>query len=243
MNSRCSSLFGLLFAATCAAFFASARAFADGAVIDKVYNPYVETLEREIEYRVIVQNDADNALDGVQLHQLSYGAAWSDRWFSEFYLIGKRTNGNGLTVDAYELETKWQITEQGEYWADWGLLFELEAENNSDIWEYGTILLASKELGRWVATANIGLLYEWGSGIANEWETSLTFQGRYRLTRGFEPALEFYSGQDTLGMGPVAVGTWRVGGRKKIRWEFGVIFGLDSVTAAQTYRGMLEFEF
>ncbi len=221
----------------------STPVFADGAVVDKVYSPYVEALEREIEYRAIIQNDTRDAVDGVQLHRLGYGMSWSDRWFSEFYLIGKKTNGNGLTVDAYELETKWQITEQGEYWADWGLLFELEAENNSDVWEYGTTLLVSKEQGRWVTTANMGLIYEWGSNIANEWETSLSVQGRYRLTRSFEPALEFYSGQDTLGIGPVFVGSVRAGGRKKVRWELGVIFSLDSVTAAQTYKGMLEFEF
>ncbi len=219
------------------------QAFADGAVVDKIYSPYVEAMERELEYRVIVQSDDDDARDDVQLHLLGLGMSWTDRWFSEMYLIGKRTNGNDLTVDAFELETKWQITEQGEYWADWGLLFELEAENNSDVWEYGTTLLISKEWGRWVSTANLGLIYEWGSDIVNEWETALSIQARYRLTRSFEPALEFYSGQDTIAIGPAFVGSFRLGGRKKLRWETGVIFGLDSISPDITVRGMLEFEF
>ena len=221
----------------------STRAFADGTAVDKIYSPYVEALEKEIEYRIIVQNDADNTLDGVQIHRLGFGMSWTDRWFSELYLIGERTNEESFSIEAYELETKWQITEQGEYWADWGLLFELEAEREKSIWEYGTTLLVSKELGRWVTTANLGLIYEWGSDIANEWETELSIQGRYRLTRGFEPALEFYSGQDTKALGPAFIGKIRLGGRKKLRWEVGVIFGLDRISPEQTYRGMLEFEF
>lgn len=219
------------------------QAFADGTAVDKIYSPYVEALEQEIEYRIIVQNDADNTLDGAQIHRLGFGMSWTDRWFSELYLIGERSNEESFSIEAYELETKWQLTEQGEYWADWGLLFELEAEREKSIWEYGTTLLVSKEWGRWVSTANLGLIYEWGSDIANEWETELSIQGRYRLTRGFEPALEFYSGQDTKALGPAFIGKIRLGGRKKLRWEVGVIFGLDSITPEQTYRGMLEFEF
>jgi hypothetical protein len=169
--------------------------------------------------------------------------SWSDRWFSELYLIGKRTNEDSLSVDAYELETKWQLTEQGEYWADWGLLFELETERDSDVWEYGTTLLVSKEWGRWVTTANAGLIYEWGGDIDNEWETTLALQGRYRLTRGFEPAMEFYSGEDAKALGPAFMGNIRTGGKTKLHWELGVYFGLDSESADQTFRGLLEFEF
>ena len=219
------------------------QAFADGSVVDKIYDPYVEALEQELEYRVIVQSDDDDALDGVQIHRVGYKRSWTDRCYTELYLIGERTNDESLQIEGYELENKWQLTEQGEYWADWGLLFELETERDNNIWEYATTLLVSKEWGRWVTTANLGLIYEWGSDIANEWETALSMQGRYRLARGFEPALEFYSGDDTKALGPVFVGNIRLGGRKKLHWELGVIFGLDSITADQTYRGMLEFEF
>jgi hypothetical protein len=226
-----------------AALFVTVSALADGPVVDKVYYPYVQPLERELEYRFIAQNDDNDTLDGVQIHRLGFGLSWSDRWFTELYVIGARTNTDSLSVEAYELEAKWQLTEQGEYWADWGLLFELGTERHGDVWEYGTTLLISKELGSWVTTANVGLEYEWGDDIANEWETTLSLQGRYRLTRGFEPAIEFYSGEDAKGLGPAFVGDIRTGGRTKLRWEVGVIFGLDSDSPDQTYRGLLEFEF
>jgi len=239
MTSRTASTIALYFAM----LLVMAQTRADEPIVDKVYDPYVNLLDREIEYRAIAQNDNDNKFDGVQIHRLGLGMTWSDRLFSEAYLIGEKANADSLSVVGYELETKWQMTEQGEYWADWGLLFELSAKHNSDIWEYGTTVLMSKEWGRWVTTTNLGLIYEWGNDVDNEFETTLSVQSRYRLTRGFEPALELYLGQYSKGLGPVFTGNVRTGGKTKLHWELGVILGLDSNSVDETYKGLLEFEF
>ena len=221
----------------------SSAAMADGIVVDKVYPPYVIRLERELELRSIVRNDDDDKLDGEQLYRLGFGWSWSDRLFSEIYVIGANTSDESFRIEAYEIETKWQLTEQGEYWADWGLLFELEKVRDINAWEYSTRMIVLKEWNRWVTTANLSLRYEWGEEIANEWETALALQGRYRLMRGFEPALEFYGGQNSKGLGPVFMGNVRTGQKNKLHWEVGVIFGLDNESANQTFRGLLEFEF
>ena len=63
------------------------------------------------------------------------------------------------------------------------------------------------------------------------------------LTRGFEPAIELYSGEDAKALGPAFVGNIRTGGKTKLHWELGVYFGLDNESADQTFRGLLEFEF
>lgn len=228
---------------TMAILLAGTPALADGTAVDRVYDPYVHALEREVEYRFIAQNDEQDMLDGLQIHRLGLNKSWSDRWSTELYLIGKKDYLTDLSVDGYELEAKWQLTEQGEYWADWGLLFEVETERGADVWEYATKLLVSQELGRMVMTANFGLIYEWGDDIKSEWETELALQARYRLRREFEPALELYAGQSTKGLGPVFVGDIPAGGRKKLHWEIGVIFGMDSESPDETLRGMLEFEF
>jgi hypothetical protein len=211
--------------------------------VDKVYPPYVEPLEREFEYRSIVQQDRREGLDGVQIHRLSFGWSWAERWASELYLIGGRNKGEDLVVDAVEFETLWQITEQGEHWADWGLLFEFERERGVDIWEYQTRLLISREWGRWVTTANLGLVYEWGDDIDNEWESILSVQARYRLAPHFEPAIELYSGEQTKGLGPILLGEWRTGAGSRLRWQFGVILGVDDASPDQTWRAQLEYEF
>ena len=234
------SAYCLLIALSCTPFAAQA----DGLVIDKVYHPYVEPLEREVEYRTlwIDGSDDENVRNGWR-HRLGVGAAFLERFFAEFYFIANDDRGDHFSVDAYELELKWQLTEQGEYFADWGLLFELEKENDADIYEYATTLLAAKEFGQWTGTVNLAAIYEWGDRIENEWESSLASQLRYRYRPGFEPAIEFYSGQSAKALGPVAVGERRFSGRRKLHWELGVIFGLDSESPDQTVRGMLEFAF
>ena len=81
------------------------------------------------------------------LYRFGYGRAFGDSWFGEVYLIGKKSDETGFQLEAYELEAKWQITEQGEYWADWGLLMELEKESHENIWEFSTGILVEERVG------------------------------------------------------------------------------------------------
>lgn len=216
---------------------------ADGFTVDKVYHPYVQPLEREIEWRSLFINDGDETLDGAQVHRLGVGKSFGERLFGEIYLIGVNNPGSDLDLEAWELELKWQLTEQGEFFADWGLLFEFEKENDNDSQEFGTTLLIEKELRQWTATLNLSAIYEWGDDIRNEWESQLAAQMRYRYSRLFEPAIELYSGETTKGIGPVALGDLRFARGRKLHWELGLIFGLDSDSPDQTLRALLEFEF
>ncbi len=215
---------------------------ADGTIIDKVYHPYVQLFEKEIEYRLLYQDD-DGEENDSQRHRLGFGHSLSDRFFAEAYLIGKDSHGTSFELDAVEAELKWQLTEQGEYDNDWGLLFELERKIDDNIWESSTRLIALHEWPDWIATANLSVIYEWGGDIENEWETSFAGQLRYRYSQGFEPAVELYTGEDTKGIGPVLTGLKRLGGRQKLWWEFGVILGLDNSTPDTNWKFNLEYEF
>ncbi len=221
----------------------SQQVFADGTVIDKVYDPYVQMMEREIEYRVLVDEDSEGGIDDRQRHTLGFGRSLSDRIFLELYIVAVDEESSNLKVEAYEAELKWQLTEQGELSVDWGLLFEVERETKKNIWEASTKLIAVKEWSNWVATGNVSLLYEWGSDIDNEWETIFSSQLRYRYSQNFEPALEIYVGQDTKGIGPIMTGLLRFKRGKKIHWEFGPIFAVDSITADISWKMNLEYEF
>ncbi|NQY26264.1 MAG: hypothetical protein HRT92_03705 [Piscirickettsiaceae bacterium] len=208
---------------------------ADGNTIDKIYHPYVQALEHEVEWRMI-------SADGDQKHRFGLGKSLSDRLFIEGYLIAKDEN-NHFKLEAFEIEAKWQLTEQGEYAADWAVIVELEKELDNEQWEFATGLIAEKEWGRWIGTANLWAIYEWGDHIKNELESALALQVRYRYSRSFEPAVELYAGEDTLGLGPTMLGDIRIGKGKKLHWEMGVIWGLDSETANTTWRLLTEFEF
>jgi hypothetical protein len=217
---------------------------ADGVVVDKVYDPYVQPLETEIEWRAVgMRDDEKDDLDSLQIHRLGLGHSFAEHWFGEVYLIGERDEDESFRVEGVELEAKWQLTEQGEYAADWGLLFELERERSEDQWEAAATLISVREWGRWVGTANLAAIYEWGSELDNEFESQLRLQGRYRLSEAFEPALEFYAGQDTLGIGPVIRGLQRLRGARQLRWELGLIQGITDKSPDQTLRLLLEYEF
>ena len=216
-------------------------ASADGLIIDKIYDPYVQPLEKELEFRTLFQ--ADDDIQDVQRHSLGFGSALGQRWFGEIYAVALKSEGESLHVDTFELEFKRQLTEQGEYPVDWGLLFELEREADVDSWELTTSLLAARDFGRWTALANLDFIYEWGEHVPNEFETAAHLQVRHRTSEAAEPGVELHVGQDTFAVGPVVNGLARFGGSRKIRWSAGYFAGLGSTTPDHTARLYFEYEF
>lgn len=217
---------------------------ADGLAIDKVYHPYVDPLVWELEWRAIAADD--NPVTGQgdsQVHRLSLGRAVAPNLMLEAYLVGEDDSGGNLTVSDYEVEALWQLSEQGEYALDYGLLFELEKSRRDDAWESAVSLLLERELGRYSLAANLELGYEWGDDIRDEWETGLALQSRYRYRPALEPALELYMGEDTVGIGPAGLGTFRLGPGRSLHWEAAVILGVDNTTPDYTLRALLEYEF
>ena len=109
--------------------FVSCFVKADGIAIDKVYHPYVEPLEWELEWRMT--HEDENPISGekrAQTHRLGLGKAIAETVFAEIYLIGAQSADSSLALKAYEFEILWQLSEQGEFFMDYGLLFELERE-------------------------------------------------------------------------------------------------------------------
>lgn len=211
--------------------------------VDKVYAPYVLPLERELEVRIIYQDDGNEASDGLMRIRTGLGRSLSENLFLEAYLITKKAPQGSTSLEGYELEARLQLTEQGEFWADWGLLFEVERERSESITELGNTLLVAREWGRWMGTLNLGLEYEFGSDIENEFETSAAIQWRYRFREYLEPAIELYVDEITSALGPVATGLIRTGSQKKLRWETGVLFPLNNRTPDTTFRFLIEYEF
>lgn len=211
------------------------------ADINRVYQPYVERGERELEYAATLR---DLGGEDLLLNRFAAGYAWSDRIFTEVYLLSESISHEDEEIRGYEAEIKWQITEQGEYWADWGLLLEAGGERNIDRRELAVGLLWVKELaGHWVAAANGIVEYEYGDDVVDELETSLRAQFRYRYSATLEPALELYLDDQDWAAGPALIGAQKLGVRKQLRWELGILFGLDATTPATSLRCGLEFEF
>ncbi|MBV1920120.1 MAG: hypothetical protein KUG73_05525 [Pseudomonadales bacterium] len=226
----------------------SSVSYADGSTIDKVYVPYVQALEKEIEYRVLVEDEGSEASGSEgshsrSMHKLGYGQSFAENWFAEIYVIGEQSAGEAFSASEYELEAILQLTEQGEFALDWGVLFELERSAQDDVWEANVGLLGVKDFENISVVGNAFVGREWGSDIESEFEVAGSLQVRYRLRPEFEPGIEWYSSQDTHAIGPVASGRVSVAPRQKLFWQLGLIFGIASNTANKTLQFQIEYEF
>lgn len=214
--------------------------WADGIPVDKVYHPYVLANEREVEWRLISrQNDNGNVL----AQRLAYGHALSEYLTLEGYLVGERDDVGDFGLSSYELEARWMLTNQGELWADWGMLFELEKQHKKDAYEITTGVLFEKEFTQTSLTINAFLVYEWGKDIQNEFETEFRLKYRYRYLPALQPSLEIYTGEDFVGIGPGFMGVHRYQGQKQLKWELAFIAGLNGDAKDHTLRFALEYEF
>jgi len=222
----------------------SDKVSADGMVVDKVYHPYVLPNEREVEWRLI-SHQKGTSTDGFNTlgQRFAYGQALSENIMLEGYLVGKRNELGDFSLSAYEIEMRWMLTDQGQYWADWGVLVEIEKEHQANTWELTSGVLIEKEFGRTSLTVNAFIVYEWGEGIINEMETEFRLKYRYRYIEELQPAIELYSGENYLGIGPAFMGIYRFNGQKQLKWEVAFITGLNNESKDHILRAAIEYEF
>lgn len=209
------------------------------AGVDKIYDPYVHQGELELEARGVHQFDDENE------HKLKFGAGYGVNrfWFVEGYAIVEQETGGHVEVKELELENKFQLTEQGRYWADLGALVEVEKELGEDKWELKAGPLLEKQIRRWIVTANLYVEKQFGSDRStSEAEFLGAARVKYRLSPELEPAIEYYADEETHSLGPVLTGSHRWG-KTPIKWEAGVLAGLNHDSPDVSIRWLLEFEF
>lgn len=223
----------------------------------KVYAPYVEQGELEFEYRPSVTIDDDAAKDNKQKHLLGIGYGVNAWWFTEVYAEWEREAGPGETTkfEAFEWENRFQLTNPGEYWADFGLLVEYERTDDSkapDKIEFA--LLFAKELGQFDATYNLIFEKEVGGGASNDVELAQAFQLKYRLDKGFEPGIEFFSEFGAIGempafdgqehyVGPIATGVIPLNDTGlKLKYNAGYLFGISDAAEDGVVKAIIELE-
>ncbi len=209
-------------------------------LIDKVYHPYVLSNEREFEWRLVNRKtDSENRL----AQRIALGHSVSDKLTLELYLVGEDTEMSNFSIEAYELEVRWMMTEKGQFWADWGMLFEIEKQHLKNVWEASAAILFEKELGRTSLTMNIFATYNFSDDVENELNPEFRLQYRYRWMPSLQPAVEFYSSDDYNGIGPAFMGLYRFQGQRQIKWEAAYISGLNGQRRDDTLRFAVEFEF
>ncbi|WP_156873864.1 hypothetical protein [Perlucidibaca piscinae] len=214
-----------------------ALAAGDGLAIDRVYEPAVTALERELEMRTLLPSGARDSLT------LGYGQSVAERVAIEGYVTLSGEDGRGLDVAAWEAELRWQLSETGEYALDWGLLLESEYERDERTWENSVSVIASHQAPRWTGTVNLALAYEAGPETRNEFDTSARGQWRYRWHPLLEPGLEVHVGETTRAIGPMLAGRLKLSPRQRLNWEVAALAGVSDDTPDATLRTLLEWEF
>ena len=217
---------------------ASSQAHADGSAISQIYAPYVQPLEREIEMLWLDENRPSGRIESNTLGKLGFGTSLFDGVYTELSVSTLDTDTS--ESQQVELEVIWQLTEQGEYDSDWGVLFEAETNLDTHNHELSAGVLNQKDWNKLSLISNLVASYEWGSGFDNEFESRLGLQTRYRLRPEFEPMIEFFQGQDTTAIGPGAAGVIRLSPGQQLRWAFSALKGLNSEL---DYTVKLEFEY
>lgn len=96
----------------------------------KVYSPYVEQGEWELEARGGVNFDSRSDKDKLQTQKYALGYGVTKNWFTEVYgEIEKEYNDDGEDLDfsftEVEWENKFQLTDKGKYSVDLGFLVEI----------------------------------------------------------------------------------------------------------------------
>lgn len=216
---------------------------ADFSIVDKVYHPYVQPYEQEVEYRYAYFRQPGHLDNNSMYQRLGYGRAIADRIAIEGFIHAQRDYADDYHIRGYELELRWMLTEQGEYSADWGMLFELERTNHKENYELKAGFLMEKEFGPTSLTLNALAVAEWGGAVKEEVNGQFRAQYRYRWLPQVQPAIEYYAGEHYQAAGPSLMGLQRFDAMKVLKWELAMIFALDHDTIDRTLRFSLEYEF
>jgi len=223
----------------------------------KVYGPNVEYGETEIEYRGHYNFDSEAGEDGEHAHVLFVGRGFTPYWFSEIGLESEKEGNEDLKLEAIEWENRFQLTEQGRYWMDVGLLTELEfAARDDDPDEVLLAPLLQKAVSRrWVATLNPRFEREFGDNAEDEWELGYAWELRNRLRRTLEWGVEGFGETGELGdsepwdeqeheIGPFVSGSVDLDGpREALKYQVGLLFGVTDGAPDQRLAWELEYEF
>jgi high-affinity iron transporter len=218
-----------------------------------VYSPVVEEGEIALELRGHYDFDSRDDVDGSQQYKLDLEYTPTAWWRTE--VLGEWEREPGESIEATEVawENVFQLTPQGKYWMDFGVLAEYAhslEDDGEDALELG--LLGEKQFSSTVLTANLIFEREFEGGADTEMEFAARY--RWRVSEALEPGFELYSGLGDWGangrmhdhehqLGPSVMGKLRSGQRTAFKYEAAVLFGLTEESPDNTVRFLLEYEF
>ena len=233
--------------------FAAAPAHA----AEKLYTPYVEQGEWEVEYFGNRSMDKNSSKDNAQAHELSVGYAPTAFWRAEVAVIYEKEPQDRVKFEAWEVENIFQLTQQGEYWMDVGALvaFEHTPQSSAPDAMEARVLLA-KNSGKFSHVFNAILGKEVGPGPKAGVEATLLWSSRYSYSQYFEPGFEISSSLGEVknmggfedqqhAIGPAVYGKVPLhfaGQYDALKYRVGYLFGVSDTARDGEAVAQLEYE-
>lgn len=226
--------------------------------VDKIYQPYVEAGEWEVEYFGARSVDNKSAKDNAQVHEFSVEHGVNDWWQTELYGIWQKEAGDSVSFDAIEWENIFEFTEPGTYWVDTGATLAYEWTPDGDQADaVEARLLFAKNIGSTINVLNLVVEKEIGGGTRDDLEAGILWSTRYDYAPYFQPGFEIQSEFGEVNdhasfddqehyIGPVAYGTipFEMEGDEVegLEYRLGYLFGASNAASDGQVVMQLEYE-
>lgn len=223
----------------------------------KMRYPNIDYREVEVENNYSATFDRRAGKNHSQSFPTEIGVGILPFWFAEVEFEASKEPGERASFDALTFENYFMLTEPGKYWLDATIFAEYARAMKSEETDSVKLgLLLQKEQDRFLHTLN---LY-WEKPVGAHAEPIETFQyawqTRYMLNPYFQPGVEIYGeiedvnhpgsfNQQQFRVGPMFAGSYNLGefgGKGKIKYEAGYLFGATTATEHGTVRTRLEYE-
>ncbi len=225
----------------------------------------VDLGELELEHNGSASFDHRRDYSGPQSYTVEVGTGLTKWWHSEIELGFDRDPGTNQPTSLTQLvsENMFALTEQGEYWADWGFYVEYgqslatKAHAGPNQVTFGPAI--AKDIGPTTSTVNLFLTRELGPDqTTSRLDFSYAWQTKWNLWEKLSPAIEVYGDAGLIGrsprlsqqqvlVGPVAIGALKLndlglGHAGKLKYELGWLFGATGASPQGTLRWRMELE-
>jgi len=212
-----------------------------------VYSPQVTAGQSEIELRATQYRDSSVLVDGSRGYTVSFAHAFTSWWQPEVYVGKYQRDPRGPNqLTGYEFENIFQLTPQGEYFADFGFLASYEYQSHlssANAFEYGPLI--EMHTGR--IRQRLNIIYEKEVGRLRD-DAGVEYRGAYNLSflwvPAFAPGIDLFARpqSDVYQAGPSVSGEWHIGS-SELEYDAGVVFNLGDKGPDATLVMRLEYEF
>ena len=212
-----------------------------------VYSPYVTQGQSEVEMRGHQTTDSDPTQQGERAYEVSVSHTFMDWWKPEIYVGAyERAPGQANSLDGYEFENTFQLTDEGEYWADFGFLASYEYKSQPGVTsrlEFGPLI--EKRSDRVDQRLNFVWEKELGGGADRKYEFRTTYAVSYEIRQWLAPGFETYyrPADDSRQIGPALYGEIPSSRGNEFEYSFALVYGTNKGAPNRTFVMRLEYEF